>query len=117
MTTDPKVDPVVEPPKDESKTTAGQLRALIREEIASVADKIFPGGGAPKNNPPEGDNKSGGSIATQVADALAKLKQQEASVERDKKIDALIEKGTVEMPKESAPREVSRVHKFMKWGE
>jgi len=103
-------DPVVDPPKEPEKVTAGALRTWIKEEITGALAGMKIGGGEAKT-----DGAPTVDIKTQVGEALASLKRKEERDKRDKDIDALLESSKV--APQNAPVERRGVEKFMKWGD
>lgn len=107
-----KVDPPKEtpPPKDDGKVTAGSLRDMIRQEIAN----LMPGKSTEDGGKSTEDSKT--DIKTQVTLALQSLKAKESREQRDKEVDAMLEKYK-KPPEETAPVERRWVEKFMRWGD
>ena len=107
------------PPADTKTDNVGMLRGLIREEMKGIIPELkslFGGKGDTPTQPTQQDDPE--RLKGEVAAVVAQIKRREEREARDKKIDALLEaqkEGTPAPP--VVPKEVSRVHRFMGWGE
>lgn len=99
-----KTEPTKTP---EEKVTAGSLRDFIRQEIAN----LMPG---KKEDAPSTEDGGKTDIRAQVQAALQALKAKESREQRDKEVDAMLEKYN-KPPEETAPVERRWIEKFMRW--
>lgn len=104
-----------QPPQEKQpqKLDAGTLRQMIREEIASVADKLIPGKSTKDSGEQQGQQPD---VKGQVAQALAELRSKEVRQKRDERIDKMLE-AHEKPPVETPPVERRRVEKIMGWGD
>lgn len=102
-----------DPPKDDKDKggiTAGSLRQMIREEISNIVPSVL--GQGKKSTSDDGD--SSGDVKTQVSVALHQLQLREKREQRDKEVDAMLEKYN-KPPEEKPPVEHRWIEGFMGW--
>jgi hypothetical protein len=114
-----QAEPDVEPDSETGKLTMGDLSKMIEDKIAAIVPGILKSG-EPKSAEPaapaSGSSASSIDIAEEVRAQVARLKEQEDRLNKEKETDSTI-KTLLERTEQKQPIERRKVHKWMGWGD